>query len=62
MGLLVDDKSSEEMRRWMEIIEKFNKALGQESEYELIGVGKDPDNGLILKLRKRVSPVPVDQM
>jgi hypothetical protein len=58
MGLLADDKSCEEMKQWREIIEKYNKALGQEPEYELIGVDKDADGGLILKLRKRVSPSP----
>jgi hypothetical protein len=52
MGLIVDDNSKEEMKKWMDIIEKYNKAEGQESEYELIGVDKDSDGGLILKLRK----------
>ncbi len=52
MGLFADDESIEEMKKWREIIDKYNKALGQEPQYELIGVSQDADNGLLLKLRK----------
>ena len=54
MGWLVDDKSWQEMRRWIDIVEDYNKkALGTESPYEVVGVGLDNSGTLTLKLRPK---------
>ncbi len=54
MTLIVPEKLAEDMRHWIDIVEKFNKAtLGQGSDYEVIGIGATSDGTLTLQLRKK---------
>ena len=53
MGHLTSDKNAEEMRRWMDVIEDFNKREGGDSPYEVKEVREEMDGTTILVLKKR---------